>query len=165
LLSELVPLSVAGDEVLSDSFPISVVDDIVYEVKTKLVVKKEEDVVAANDPNEVDAPNAVTVNNLVDAHNLQLTSFDKKAYMVYIKGYMKQLKEYLEKKDPARVPSFQKAATEFLTKKILPRFDDFTFYTGSSMNADGLVLLMFYKDSDPDPYFWVFKDGLIEEKV
>jgi len=27
---------ISGDEVLSDSFPISVVDDIVYEVKTKL---------------------------------------------------------------------------------------------------------------------------------
>jgi hypothetical protein len=39
------------------------------------------------------------------------------------------------------------------------------FYTGSSMNPEGLVLLMFYKDSDPEPYFWIFKDGLIEEKV
>jgi hypothetical protein len=29
----------AGDEVLSDSFPISVVDDIVYEVKTKVSSK------------------------------------------------------------------------------------------------------------------------------
>jgi hypothetical protein len=77
----------------------------------QFIVKKDEDVVAANDPNEVDAPNAVTVNNLVDAHDLQQTSFDKKSYMTYIKGYMKQLKEYLEKKDPTRVPTFQKAAT------------------------------------------------------
>jgi hypothetical protein len=33
------------------------------------------------------------------------------------------------------------------------------------METEGIVLLQFYKGEETDPYFWIFKDGLIEEKA
>ena len=155
---------ISGDEVLSDSFPLTVVDDVVYEVKTKNIVQNDDDYVEANDPNEAGS-GAVTVNNLVAAHNLEPTTLGKSDFMAYIKGYMAALKKHLEATNPGRVADFQKAAATFVKNKILGAFDEFEFYVGQSQNMEGIVLFKFYKGSDPEPYFYVFKDGLIEEKV
>ena len=61
---------------------------------------------------------AQTVNNVVHSFRLQSTSFDKKSYMIYIKGYMKSLKKYLQEHNPDRVAAFEKGAASFV-KKIL----------------------------------------------
>jgi len=158
---------ISGDEVISDAFPMVQIDDIVYEVKTKNIIKSsDEDFVPNNDEEGGPLPSdAVTVNNVVDAHNLQPTQFNKKAYVTYIKGYMKALETHLQKSNPGRVPAFKKAAQDFVAKKLLQMFDEFQFFTGESMNPEGTVVLMFYKSGDTDPHIWVFKDGLSEEKV
>jgi hypothetical protein len=107
--------------------------------------------------------------------------------MAYIKGYMGAVKAHLEKTNPDRVKGFM-ASAQTVVKKILANFDDYRFFTGSlpklsafacfvafhadplwcsgeSMNTEGIVLLQFYKGEETDPYFWIFKDGLIEEKA
>lgn len=79
---------------------------------------------------------AVTVNNVVYSFRLSPTSFDKKSYMTYIKGYMKAIKASLAEKNPDRVPEFESKASGFV-KKILGNFADYEFYVGESMNPDG----------------------------
>jgi len=84
--------------------------------------------------------------------------------MSYIKGYMGALKAKLQETKPERVDAFMKGA-QTVVKNILAKFDEFEFYTGESMNPDGMVLLKFWKDGATDPTFWIWKDGLVEEKV
>jgi hypothetical protein len=69
------------------------------------------------------------VNNVITAHHLEVTSFDKKSFMSYIKAYMKRVKAYLDANNPSRVAAFQKDIQDFV-KDVLSRFDDFEFYTG-----------------------------------
>jgi hypothetical protein len=107
---------------------------------------------------------AETVNNVVHSHRLVSTSFDKKSYMIYIKGYMKALKTKLNEIAPERVPIFEKNTTT-LVKKILGNFKDYEFYTGESMDPDGMVALLNYREDGITPYFTFFKDGLREQKL
>ena len=59
--------------------------------------------------------------------------------------------------------AFKKGMMEAL-KKIEGNFDNWQFFMGESMNPDGMVVLMDFKD-DGSPYMWFFKDGIVEEKV
>lgn len=107
---------------------------------------------------------AQTVNNVIYSFRLSPTSFDKKSYMTYIKGYMKALKAKLNETNPERVASFEKNAAT-LVKKILGNFKDYEFYVGESMNPDGMVALLNYREDGVTPYFTFFKDGLVEQKL
>ncbi len=137
---------ISGDEMVSDGFKIIEVDDIAYEVDCRMVVVKEGDVdiganASAEEEMEALEDGAVTVNDVVHSFRLQSTAFDKKAYMTYIKGYMKSIKKYLEEHNPDRVPIFEDKVKDFV-KKILGNFSDYEFYTGESMNPDGAVALL-----------------------
>jgi len=52
-------------------------------------------------------------------------------------------------------------------KDILGRFKDLQFFTGESMDIDGIVAIMEYRDTDAGqvPILSVFKHGLEEEKL
>jgi len=163
---------ITGDELFADAYPMKEVDDIVYEVESKVVTVEEGNyntgANASEDPDaekdEVVDANARTVNNVLDAHRLQTTSFDKKSYMTYIKGYMKTILAKLQENKPDRVAVFQKNVQTFV-KNVLAKFDDYEFYTGENMDPEGMVILKFYKEDGITPFFYFFKDGLLEEKV
>lgn len=138
---------ISGDEMVSDGFKIIEVDNIAYEVDCRMVVVKEGEVdiganASAEEEQEALEDGAVTVNDVVHSFRLQSTAFDKKAYMTYIKGYMKAIKKYLEENNPDRVPIFEDKVKDFV-KKILGNFSDYEFYTGESMNPDGAVALLY----------------------
>jgi hypothetical protein len=76
---------------------------------------------SAEEAEEALEDGAVTVNNVVHSFRLQQTSFDKKSYMTYIKGYMKSVKKHLEETNPERAADFEKKATPFV-KRILGNF-------------------------------------------
>ncbi|EGC39381.1 hypothetical protein DICPUDRAFT_52670 [Dictyostelium purpureum] len=154
------------DELLSDAFEIEE-KDVVYEVKTKMITK-DLDVkvdIGANASEEegdegVDSAGLVQVNNLVDSMRLTETSFDKKGYLTYIKGYMKALSDKLSETNPSRVDAFKSGAQEYI-KGMVGQFSEYKFYQGENMDADGLVVLSYYKNpEDPAPTFVYFKDGL-----
>eukprot|EP01132_Coremiostelium_polycephalum_P001949 gene1949-2385_t len=165
------------DELLSDAFELVPVMDVVYEVKTKMITKDTNVKVdtGANDSQEEgeegsEAPatggsTIVQVNNLIEAQRLTLTSFDdKKGYLLYLKGYMKEIENYLKENNPARVDTFKKNAQEY-AKQIVANFSKYEFYQGENMDADGMVILKYYKDEDPiNPYFVFWIDGLRAEK-
>ena len=106
---------ISGDEMLSDSFPITTLyDDAALEAKARFVTKKEnEDCgIAANTEEGEEEPAAaddktITVIDIVDVLRLQEITLDKKGFMAYIKGYLKAVKEKLEASGKgARVEAF-----------------------------------------------------------
>ena len=105
-----------------------------------------------------------TVNNVIYSMRLQPTTFDKKTYLTYLKGYMKRVKAHLAEKDPERVEAFEKAAQNY-AKKIVAGFKDWEFYTGDRMDPDAMVVLLNYREDGTTPYLVFFKDGLKVEKV
>lgn len=155
----------SGDELLSDSYTMRVVDGVVYEVEAKMIVKKEGSYDMAGDGagmEELDDPAAKTVNNIVDAHQLVETAFDKKSYMAHIKAYMVALKKKLEETKPDRVKDFQAGCNEFV-KRVIKDFDDYSFFVGSSMASEGQTVLLRWEGTEPRMYYFV--DGLQEIKV
>ncbi|KAI9209630.1 Mss4-like protein [Polychytrium aggregatum] len=161
---------ISGDEMLSDAYKIIEVDDIAYEVDCKTIIIKEGEVdIGANasaegeDAEELEE-GAQSVNNVVYSFRLQSTGFDKKGYMAYLKEYMKAVKKHLAATDPERVPVFEKKVTAFV-KKVLENFKDYEFYVGETMNPEGHVALLNYREDGVTPYLTYFKDGLSIEKM
>lgn len=104
---------------------------------------------------------------------LQSTQFDKKSYMTYIKGYMKKIKKYLEENDAERAKIFEEKAPA-MVKKILGSIKDLDFYVGESMDPEGSVALLNYREDGTllsinhlgvTPFLTFFKDGLKLEKI
>lgn len=72
----------------------------------------------------------------------------------------------IEAESPDQVETFKKNINKAM-KDILGRFKELQFYTGESMDIDGLVALMEYRDIDGAsvPVLMFFKHALDEEKV
>ena len=81
-----------------------------------------------------------TVNNLVYSFRLQPTQFDKKTYFSYLKGYLKSVKDKMAGAGatPDEIKDWETKASAFVKKKLLPNFGDYEFYTGESMDVDGM---------------------------
>jgi len=160
---------ITDDEVVSDAYDLKEIDDIAYEVDCKMITIKEGAVdiganASAEEATEELEDGSVTVNNVVYSFRLQASQFDKKTYLTYLKGYMKAVKAHLQKRKPERVDAFEKGAQAF-AKKIVANFKDYEFYTGESMNPDGIVLLLNYREDGVTPYLTIWRDGLSEMKV
>jgi len=162
-----------GDEMFSDTYKIKLIDDVLYEVYGKLVTRKQGDVqIEGFNPSAEEASEGTdeAVESGVDIvlnHRLSETyAFgDKKSFTAYLKDYMKKLVQRLEEKSPDEVSVF-KNNTNKVMKDILGRFKDLQFYTGESMDIDGMVAMLEYRDMDGDsvPVLMCFKHGLDEEK-
>jgi hypothetical protein len=158
------------DEIVSDAYPMKVIDDAVFEVDCKMItVKQGADVdIGANasteEAEETVEDGMMTVNDVVYSFRLQSTVFDKKSYLTHLKGYMKAVKAKLQETRPEAIESFEKNASAY-AKKIVANFKDYEFYTGESMNPDGMVCLLNYREDGITPYFIIWKDGLREYKV
>jgi hypothetical protein len=161
-----------NDEVLCDNDqPLKVVDDVVYEVQGKWIEIGGEDFgISANVDDEAaegataeGQDNGKTrVINVVNQNRLAETSYDKKSYMAYIKGYMKKLKERLDENDAARSAAFMAGAQTFV-KKVIAEFDEYQFFLPESQSDEGIIILAKWVGEDAFFYYW--KDGLRGEKV
>ncbi|KAG5357166.1 Translationally-controlled tumor protein-like protein [Yarrowia sp. C11] len=160
---------ISNDEMCSDAFEPKVVDNVVYEVDCAMIQVADGDVDIGANPSAEDAEEGVdsdvqTVNNVVHSFRLQSTGFDKKSYLTYLKGYMKSIKNYLAEHKPEEVENFEKGAQAY-AKKIVANFKDFDFYTGESMDPDGMVALLNYREDGTTPYLIFWKHGIKEEKI
>jgi hypothetical protein len=163
-----------GDEMFSDTFKMKLVDEVIYEVYGKLVTRKEGDVsIDGFNPSteEADEGTDEAVQSGVDVvlnHRLVETyAFgDKKSYTAYLKDYMKKLVTKLEETNPDQVAVFKTNMNKVM-KDILGRFKELQFFTGESMDVDGMVALMEYREINNDsvPVIMFFKHGLEEEKL
>lgn len=134
-----------------------------------MIVVKEGDVDIGANPSAEEQEEALEagasqVNNVVHSFRLQSTQFDKKSFLTYLKAYMKVVKTKLAETNPDRVAAFEKGAAGF-AKKIVGNFKDYEFYTGESMNPDGMVALLNYREDGVTPYLTFWKDGLKQVKL
>lgn len=164
--------TISGDELFSDSYPIKLVDDLVYEVEGKVVSQSndiDEKLIGGNkatEPGEEDEgvdSSVVTGINVVLTHKLVETSFDKTSFKGWLKDYMKVIVKKIEDKDAAKVEPFKKAIQKW-AGEVLKKFDEWKFYIGENMNPEGMVVLQGYRDDQTTPYFVYIKDGLDMEK-
>jgi hypothetical protein len=79
---------------------------------------------------------------------------------------MKAVKLKLKEKgaDESEIKDFETKAQGF-AKKIITNFKDYEFFTGESMNPDGMIVLLNYREDGTTPYITVWKHGLIQMKV
>ncbi|KAI8603773.1 translationally controlled tumor protein [Dissophora ornata] len=159
---------ISGDELFSDAFEPKEVGST-FEIDCAMIkVKKGADVniggnASAEEAEETLEDGEEMLNNVIHSGRLQSTSFDKKAYITFMKGYMKAVKAKLALNDVDGKKFESAIATDF--KKIVANLKDYEFYTGESMNPEGAVMLLNYREDGTTPYFTVFKDGLKSRKV
>lgn len=161
---------ISGDELLSDAYDITEVDGVIYEANCDMVRVGGDNIdIGANPSSEGGDDDDVQdgseiVNNVVHSFRLQQTAFDKKSFLVYIKGYMKEIKSKLQETNPDAIPIFEKGAQAYV-KKVVGSFKDWEFFTGESMNPEGMLVLLNYREDGTTPFVAIWKHGSIEEKI
>ncbi|MCJ1440222.1 MAG: hypothetical protein MMC23_000705 [Stictis urceolatum] len=173
---------VSGDEIISDSYDIKEIDDVVYEIDCKKITKggadnfdiganpsaeeAEEGVDAATEQ-VIDVVDAFRLNFLGDEASGTRLFGTKKDYASQLKTYLKKVVEKLKEKgsDEEAIKKFQTSVQGYFTKVIAPNFKDYDFYVGESMDTDGMVALLNYREDGVTPYFTIWKHGLSEMKV
>lgn len=169
---------ITGDEMFTDSNPIKLVDDCLYEVSCTHVTRREGEIVlAGSNPSAEEEGGDGGADEHVESgldlvlnQRLQSTQFNKADYKTYLKTYTKSL---LEKWKEMGLNDEQLAEykEKFMTaiKKVLPKLDDVEFYVGESINPDGMVALLEYRDkpdgSGEEALMLFYKHGLEDEKV
>lgn len=78
-------------------------------------------------------------------------------------GGVCRIKAKLEENNPDRVKPFMAGAQEEI-KKIMGNMKNYQFFTGESMNPDGMVGLLDFREDGITPFMTFFKDGLEIEK-
>jgi len=161
-----------NDEMASDTYKCKIVDEVLLEIEGKSITYvpgKLDDALfggnaSAEGGMEETEEETITGCNIVLAHRLSETFFDKKAFTVFIKEFMKKTLKHLEANNPERAAIF-KAQAQGAVKKILGSFKEWQFFTGESMDPEGSMALMNYREDGITPYIWLFIDGLDQEKV
>jgi len=169
-----------GDELFSDTYPIKIVDDVLYEVTGKHETRTEGEIVMAGsnasaegaDADEGADPNSVSGVDVILNHRLVETGFgSKKDYTVYLKDYMKRVIEYLTKNDRADEVDLFKKNINGVMKELIGKFKDLQFFSGESMDPDAMILILDYREvetpkgKEERPVLLAFKHGLEAEKV
>jgi len=171
---------VSGDEIISDSWKLIDVDDVVYEVDCKMVTLGSDNVDIGANPSAEEGEEALDettkqVNDVI--HSFQLSPLFDESSKVYpdMKALSSQLKTYLKalvaklkeehKWDEDRINNFKTKVQNYFMKSIKPNFKDLDIYTGSSMTPEGMLVYLNYREDGVTPYLIIWKHGLSEEKV
>ncbi|KAK3725367.1 hypothetical protein LTR37_000337 [Vermiconidia calcicola] len=163
---------ITGDELISDSYNIKEVDNAVYEADCKKITIGADNVDIGANPSAEEGGDEGTdetsqqVIDVVYSFRLNETQFDKKSYLSHLKTYMKQVKEKMKERGAGddAVKEFETGAQSY-AKKIVSNFKDYEFLIGESMDPDGMVVLLNYREDGVTPYVTIWKHGLKEEKV
>nr|CAQ77161.1 histamine release factor [Dermanyssus gallinae] len=167
---------ISGDEMFTDTVKITVVENSVYEVTCKHVVRKEGEVVlAGSNPAEGEADEGTDEHteaglDVVLNQRLQETSFDKGSYKTYLKTYTKALQDkWKELEYSADKITELKNQCMAGVKYMVGKIDkDSQYFLGESMNPDGCVAILNYRDGadgNEEAIMMFLKAGVAEEKV
>uniref|UniRef100_A0A914EB33 Translationally-controlled tumor protein homolog n=1 Tax=Acrobeloides nanus TaxID=290746 RepID=A0A914EB33_9BILA len=171
------------DELCSDSFPMKLVDGLIWEFKGRHVVRKEGDIVldganpSAEGEDMEDGGADENVERGIDFvlnHRLQEMNVyeDKKMFQGYIKEFMKKIIDHMQKtgKSEDEINGFKKNIQAWVVSLLKPeRFKKLAFYIGERMaegRGEGQVAIVEYRDEAEGevPYLMLVKEALIEEK-
>ncbi|KAG9709970.1 hypothetical protein KCU73_g17353, partial [Aureobasidium melanogenum] len=95
---------ITGDEMISDSYDLKLVDGVVYEADCARITVGGDNIDIGANPSAEDggdegADDATSsVIDIVHSFRLNETSFDKKSYLGHLKQYMKKVKESMKEK-------------------------------------------------------------------
>merc|ERR1711863_102091 len=163
----------SNDEMFSDTYPLKLKDDCLWEITCKHISRTQDDIQLAGanaSAEEADEGTDAASESGVDVilnHRLVETGFgSKKDYTVYLKDYMKKVIAYLEENDMKdQVDGFKKNI-QAVMGDLLKKFKDLQFFTGESMNPDAMILMVEYRDVNGEerPIIMGFKHGLREVK-
>ncbi|MFE9046197.1 translationally-controlled tumor protein [Streptomyces sp. NPDC007818] len=151
----------SGDEMLSDAYPIKE-DGICYVVEGKCVTRPRLGGIDLGDVDHGgnDDDSDLTVVNVVDAHRLVETSYDRKSYAGQMKAYLKRVSEKVALTgDPT---AWRQQAQEWAAT-VLADFDSYRFYTGEQMDSEAMVVLMKMGEDGKTPFLYYIREGLKEE--
>merc|ERR1712243_345225 len=155
----------SGDELFSDTYPIKVVDDVLYEVTGKHITRTQGDIQlegsnasAEGGDDEGTESSSESGVDIILNHRLTETGFGSK------KDYMKKVVKYLEDNGRAGEVDTFKTKINGVMKDLLGRFKDLQFFTGESMDAEAMILILDYKEVDGEekPILMAFKHGISE---
>jgi len=163
----------SGDELFSDTYKLTLVQDCLYEVVGKYETRKEGEVVlegsnaSAEEADEGTEEASTSGVDIVLNHRLTETGFgSKKDFTTYLKDYMKKVVKYLEDNDrKGEIDDFKKNISGVM-KELLGKFKELQFFTGESMDPDAMICMCEYKEVNGEerPVLMFFKHGLEEEK-
>ncbi|KAI5201877.1 hypothetical protein E4T39_05040 [Aureobasidium subglaciale] len=186
---------ITGDEMISDSYDLKVTDNVIYEADCARITVGGDNIGTSNshpqqlsrfDPQGLTSTsldiganpsaeeggdegaddNTTSVIDVVHSFRLNETSFDKKSYLGHLKQYMKKVKESMKERNASdeEIKEFETGAQTF-AKKVVGSFKDWEFFTGESMDPDGMVVLLNYREDGTTPYACFWKHGMTEMKV
>merc|ERR1712193_383112 len=159
----------SGDEMFSDTYRMSLVQGVVWEVIGKWETRTQDEVqleganASAEEAAEGTESSSQTGIDIVLNHRLTETSFGaKKDFLVYLKTYMKNVAAKLEEQGKGdQVDEFKKNIQPYVSE-LMKSFKDLMFFVGESMDPDAMIVIAIEKEERPVMMF--FKHGLEEEK-
>jgi len=167
----------SGDEMFSDTYRMSLVQGVVWEVIGKWETRTSDEVqleganASAEEAAEGTESSSQTGIDIVLNHRLTETSFGaKKDFLVYLKTYMKNVAAKLEEQGKGdQIDEFKKNIQPYVTD-LMKSFKDLMFFVGESMDPDAMIVIAIEKEVDVGgekqerPVMMFFKHGLEEEK-
>jgi len=163
----------SGDELFSDTYKMTLVQDCLYEVVGKYETRSDGEVVldganaSAEEADEGTDANSVSGVDIILNHRLTETGFgSKKDFTTYLKDYMKRVVKYLEENNRGGEIDEFKKNIQGVMKKLMENFKELQFFTGESMDPDAMICMCEYKEVNGEerPVLMFFKHGLEEEK-
>jgi len=181
---------VTKDEVISDSFKLTEVGGVVYEVDCAwttqggaVKIDTGANASAEGGDDEGTDDKAVPVIDAIFNHNLEEAAFlkDKKEYGNALKKYFKKVKEIMKEqgKSDEEIKEWEKAAGAYAKDNILAKdkFKDLEMYLTEhahdyiTPDSHPIVVLLNYRDGangehgGGNPYLIIWKEGLVEMKL
>jgi len=168
---------ITGDELFTDAKKVEEVDGF-YRVKGKQCSRSnaiDDSLIGGNasqeDPSEggADDSDVHGIDLVVDNGYIESGFGKKKEYLIYMKDYLKALQDKLNIAAGSDEEAQFRSDIKVPFSKAQEWFKDLQFFSGKSMEENGLIALCRYEapeeGGDEDPIFYYYKIGVISEKV
>ncbi|CAI5437685.1 unnamed protein product [Caenorhabditis angaria] len=170
------------DELASDSFPMKLVDGLIYEFQGKHVVRKEGEIVlAGSNPSaeegaEDDGSDEHVERGIDIVLNHKLTEMqvyeDVSAFKGYVKTFMKKVIDHMtkEQRPQEEIDTFKKKIQAWVVSLLdKSRFKNLAFFVGERMaqGEEGQLAIIEYRDVDGTeiPTMMLVKEAILSEKI
>ncbi|KAL7677530.1 hypothetical protein ACOME3_003767 [Neoechinorhynchus agilis] len=160
---------ISDDELFSDSYPIQEKNGFFYEVTGKFTTRTmdiDDSMIGGNASAEGGGDEGLESTsesgiNIVLNHKLVEVNYDKNQFVAWLKTYSKAIVTKIA--DQAEADKF-KTAMNVWAKDVVKKLKDYSFYTGESLNAEGMIIPVSYSDDGLTVTMTFIKPGLKEVK-
>ncbi|KAI9845928.1 MAG: hypothetical protein M1837_004464 [Sclerophora amabilis] len=172
-----------GDEIISDTYKIKEVDEVIWEVDTKSVPLNDDLDIniganASEDPNLPEEEKGLasgggggeqieTAYEIVKAFQLEDAGpYDKAMYKKHLKEYIERLKKHFieHEDDKEKIRTFLAGAAK-QSKRLLGIVGNCELFKGQTDDESSMRVLIDFREDGVTPYAIIWKHGLQEMKV